>query len=197
MNTFDNTFSNLFITAARQAARIAALGLSLLPLALHNTASAQGAAGHGAHVHGQVLANVAVQGNQLSVQFEMPLDSLLGFEHRPRTEAQRQAAQAAVQQLKQAATWLKPDAAARCTLSSSEVDAQALEPAKPGAKEPAHADVDARYEFTCAAPEQLAGLDIGLMNSFKRIQRLEVQVAGAKTQSKQTLRSPSTRVRLR
>ena len=149
------------------------------------------------HQHGQAQANVAVQGNRLGVQLEIPLDSLLGFEHRPRTGRQRAAAQAAVQQLKAAATWLKPDAAALGTLAGSEVNAQALEPAAPGSAEQGHADVDASYEFTCAAPEKLAGLDMGLMTLFKRIQRIDVQVAGAKSQSKQTLRPPATRVRLR
>ena len=152
--------------------------------------------GLAAHVHGQVQANVAVQGNKLSVQFEIPLDSLLGFEHRPRTDAQRQAAAAAVRQLKLATGWLKPDAAALCTLSSSDVNTQALEPAKPGAPEAGHADVDANYEFTCAAPQQLAGLDLLLMNTFTRIQRIEVQVAGPKGQGKQTLRRPASRVLL-
>ena len=177
------------------------------PVALLTVAGAIAAAGPtwaqrgpAAHVHGQVQANVAVQGNKLSVQLEIPLDSLLGFEHRPRTTAQRQAAAAAVQQLKSAAAWLKPDAAALCTLSSSDINTQALEPAKPDTKkqEPAqdHADVDAAYEFTCAAPDKLAGLDIGLMAVFKRIQRIDVQVAGAKTQSKQTLRQPASRVLL-
>jgi hypothetical protein len=179
------------------AARAACL--LLLPLALHGgpaAAQTQGHAGHSAHVHGVVKLNLAVEGNKLSAELEAPLDSLLGFEHRPRTDAQRQAGQAAVQQLK-AAAWLKPDAAAGCTLTRSEVDAQALEPAQPGAKEQAHADLEAVYEFTCNAPEKLAGLDVTLMSSFKRIQRLQVQVAGAKAQSQQTLRRPATRVRLR
>lgn len=152
-----------------------------------------------AHVHGQAQANVAVQGAKLSVQLELPLDSLLGFEHRPRTDAQRRAAQTVLQQLKTPAAWLKPDAAARCTLASSEVNAQALEPAKPGAAspEPAHADVDASYEFTCAEPEQLRGLELALLTVFQRVQRMDVQVAGAQGQSKQTLRRPATRVQLR
>lgn len=168
---------------------------ALLALCLLVPAS-QAQPGHRAHVHGQVQANVAVQGPKLAVQFEMPLDSLLGFEHRPRTDAQRQAAQAALQQLKSPASWLKPDAAAQCTLTQTDVDAQALEPARPGAAEPAHADLDASYEFTCAAPALLKGLDIALMEAFKRVQRIDVQVAGSKLQSKQTLRRPATRVAL-
>jgi uncharacterized protein YbjQ (UPF0145 family) len=152
--------------------------------------------GHAAHVHGLVQANVAVQGTKLSVQIEAPLDSLLGFEHRPRTDAQRQAAQAVVQQLKAPATWLKPDAAAQCTLASSDVNSQALEPAKPGTKDAAHADLEASYEFNCGAPEKLKVLDITLMDTYKRIERITVQVAGAKAQSKQTLRRPAQQVRL-
>lgn len=177
-------WTQLFAPAA------AALALAAAAPALQ----AQG--GHAAHVHGLVQANVAVQGNKLSVQIEAPLDSLLGFEHRPRTDAQRQAAQAVVQQLKTPATWLKPDVAALCTLASSDVNSQALEPAKPGTKEAAHADLDASYEFTCAAPDKLKVLDITLMDSYKRIQRITVQVAGAKAQSKQTLRRPAQQVRL-
>ncbi len=186
-----------FCRQARHTACCTALALALLPLALPGPARAQGAAGHGAHVHGVVQVNVAVQGHKLSVELEMPLNSLVGFEHRPRTETQRQAAQAAVQQVKQAAAWLKPDNAAQCTLSSSEVQAQALEPAKPGAAEQTHADLEARFEFSCAAPDRLAGLDVLLFDRFGRVQQLQVQVAGAKTQSQQTLRRPATRVRLR
>lgn len=154
------------------------------------------------HTHGQALVNVAVQGPQLSVFLELPLDSLVGFEHRPRTDAQRQAAQAALQQLKDANSWLKPDAAAGCTLARSEINADALAPApaaKPGPAqpEPTHADVDASWEFTCAAPDKLAGLDLALMTVFKRIQRLDVQVVAAKGQHKLTLRRPATRVVLK
>ena len=170
---------------------------TLAAAALVAAATPAPAAPQQAHQHGQAQANVAVQGNRLSVQLEIPLDSLLGFEHRPRTDRQRAAAQAAVQQLKAAASWLKPDAAALCTLARSDINTQALDPAPPGSAEPGHADVDASYEFTCAASEQLGGLDIGLMSVFKRIQRINVQVAGAKSQNKQTLQPPATRVRLR
>ena len=176
-----------------------ALKRTLLAATLLSTAGAALAQNPGAHVHGQALANVAVQGTKLSVQLELPLDSLLGFEHRPRTDAQRRAAQAALQQLKAPAGWLKPDAAALCTLTGSEINAQALEPAKvgPASPEPAHADVDASYEFNCAAPDKLAALDLGLMGVFQRVQHIEVQVAGAKGQGKQSLRRPASRVLLK
>ena len=150
-----------------------------------------------AHVHGLVNVNVAVEGATLTLQVEAPLDSLVGFEHRPRTDAQRLAAQAAVKQMNDAASWAKPDAAAQCTLAKTEVNAEALEPAKPGVKDNTHADLDATVTFTCKAPEKLAALDLGLFDAFKRIERITVQVATTKGQSKQTLRRPARSVALK
>ena len=154
-----------------------------------------------AHVHGFVTLNIAVQGGQLSVQLEAPLDSLLGFEHRPRTDAQRKAAEAALAVLNKPQDWLRPDAAAQCKLMRTNVQADALQPAaKPAAKADAktdeHTDLDAAVDFTCAAPGQLKALDLGLFDAFPRINRIDVQVAGASGQLKQTLRRPARTVRL-
>jgi hypothetical protein len=168
----------------------------LLAAALPGAALAQ----HKAHVHGVVNVNVAVQGPTLSVQIEAPLDSLLGFEHRPRTEAQRKAAAEVTRQLNDGTALLRPAAAANCTLGKVEVDASALQPAqaaKTEKAEPAHADVDARYEYTCATPAQLTTLDLALFDTFTRISRVDVQVAGAQGQARQTLRRPARQVQLR
>jgi hypothetical protein len=154
-----------------------------------------------AHVHGQARLDIAVEGPVLSVHLESPLDSLLGFEHRPRTAAQRQAADAALARLRDAASWLRPPAAAQCQVTETVVEAAVLEAhaagaAPAGAAEPAHADVDVHVAFRCAAPEQLTAIEVGLFEAFARMKRIDVQVASARGQSKQTLRPPATRVTL-
>ena len=150
-----------------------------------------------AHVHGFVTLNIAVQGGQLSVQLEAPLDSLLGFEHRPRTDAQRKAAEAALAVINKPQDWLRPDAAAQCMLMRTNVQAGALQPAtKADARPDEHADLDASIDFNCAAPGQLKALDLGLFDAFPRINRIDAQVAGASGQLKQTLRRPARTVRL-
>ncbi len=154
---------------------------------------------HAAHVHGQVQAQVVVDGNTLLVELQMPLDSLLGFEHRPRSAAEQQAANDALDRLKKPAAWLKPDAAALCTLKSVDVQDQALRPAVPavaGAAESGHADLDASYQFSCAQPAQLRVVDLQLATVFKRVRRIEVQVAGARGQGGQTLVAPRSRIKL-
>lgn len=168
-------------------------GLVLLALSASGQAHKPG---HKAHVHGLGTLNVAIEGATLTVQLEVPLDSLLGFEHRPRTAAQRQAAEAVAQQLQQPASWLRPDAAAQCTLAGSELNLDALKPAAPGVADNEHADAEATYTFSCAQPAQLASLQLGLFEQFRRLERIEAQVAGAKGQFKQTLRRPAATLRL-
>jgi len=71
-------------------------------------------AGHpGAHVHGAARLQVAVDGNTLNLQLETPLASLVGFEHAPRTNQQKQALQAMAERLRQAGEIFTPTPAGR------------------------------------------------------------------------------------
>lgn len=149
----------------------------------------------GVHEHGVVKLDVAVEGKLLTLQLEAPLDSLLGFEHRPRTEAQRQAAQAVLARLNEAATLFKPSEAALCTLRKTSIEAEVLQP-KPAAKPSEHADLDASFEFDCAQPDKLVAVEVALFGAFKRIQRINVQVVGPKGQSQRVLKRPDGLLRL-
>lgn len=173
---------------------------------------------HAAHVHGQVQVEVAVDGPLLSVRLQAPLDSLVGFEHRPRTPAQRQAADAALARVDDVAAWLRPAAAANCTLATRSVEAAVLRPAPDGAvaqddrkghdhkghdhkghdhdDHDGHADLVAQLDFRCAAPPALDAVELMLFNAFSRIKRIDVQVAGPQGQRRQTLRPPATQVAL-
>jgi hypothetical protein len=152
-----------------------------------------------AHEHGALKLDVAIEGNKLTIAMEAPLDNLLGFERAPRTDAERKAAADVLARLRnpnQGKSLFSADAAAQCTLSKADVQAPVLEPgAKPAPKDE-HADLDASYEFSCAQPAELRSLDVGLFDAYKRIQRIDVQVAGAKSQSKVTLKRPTRSVKL-
>lgn len=150
----------------------------------------------GAHVHGAAELRVVVDGNQLELGLESPLDNLLGFEAAPRTEAQRAAVRTMAAKLRQAQTLFVPTASAQCTLasvqlSSSALPAELLGETKPAAEsrpaESGHADLDATFTFQCAAPAQLKGLEVRLMQAFPGLRKLDVQVAGPRGQSGTTL----------
>ena len=150
------------------------------------------------HVHGQARLDVAIDGPLLTLSFESPLDSLVGFEHRPRTAAQKQAAEAAINRLRDAAALWGADAAAQCSATETTLDVDALQPSATPAAAVAteHAEASARYAFRCAAPDQLKVLTHSLFEAFPRLQRLDVQVAGPRGQVKQALRRPAKAVRL-
>jgi len=175
-----------------------------------------------AHEHGVAKVDVAIEGGKLTVALQSPLDSLLGFERAPRTDAERKAAADMLARLRSGGALFKADAAAQCTLSKAEVTAPVLDAANKApvtgatakatetgatakatdtgtaakATEGDHADLDASYEYTCAQPQQLRTLELGLFDAFKRMQRIEVQVAGAQGQSKVTLKRPARTVKL-
>ncbi len=89
-----------------------------------------------------------------------------------------------------------PDAAAQCSLRQAAVRAPVLEaPAKTAAKD-GHADLDADYTFTCARPAQLGSLELGLFDTYRRLKRIDVQVAGPQGQSKLTLARPARSIKL-
>jgi hypothetical protein len=150
-----------------------------------------------AHVHGQVRLDVAVDGATLTLQMEAPLDSVLGFEHRARTPAERQAVAQMKAGLADTAALFKPDAAAQCTAGPADLQSALFEPATgAAARGDEHMDLDASYTFTCERPEQLKTVQLGLFERFTRIQRLDVQVATAQGQRKLTLTRAQPRLRL-
>lgn len=152
-----------------------------------------------AHVHGLMRLDIAVEQSTLTVQLEAPLDSLLGFERAPRTAAERQAADALLQRMGDGASLFKPSAAAQCRPTEARVDSPVLQTAGSAAHGAGHehADLDASYAYRCTHPEQLAHIEVGLFEAFRRLQRIEVQVAGPQQQLKQTLQRPDKRVPLR
>lgn len=182
-----------------QALRTVARGLAVYVTALSALDAAH--ATEAAHVHGLMHLDIAVDKQLLTLQLESPLDSLLGFERRPRTAAERQAADALVKRMGDAATLFKPDAAAHCVPTKVSLESTALQSTAPAmgkdiGKNAEHADLDASYEFTCAHPDRLTVVEVGLFDAFKRLQKIEVQVAGTKLQSSQTLQRPDKVVKL-
>ena len=156
--------------------------------------SLQPALAHKAHVHGLARMDVALQGGELSVALEMPLESLLGFERAPRNAAERQQVDAALARLRDPGL-LRPEAAAQCTLRGVELEVPAVLKSASAAsgKAEEHADLQAQWVYDCARPQALATLVVGLFEAFARVQRIEVQMALPAGQRKTVLR-PALRV---
>lgn len=155
---------------------------------------ALGSAAQGqAHVHGQARLEIVIDGPVLAIALEAPLDGIVGFEHAPRSPAQKLAAEQALAALKNPARLFTLPADAQCRPEATEVEAAVLQGQ---AARDGHGDLDARWTFRCAAPARLLALQQGLFDAFPRLQRLDVQVAGPKGQAQATLRRPVRAVTL-
>lgn len=153
-----------------------------------------------AHVHGQATLDVAVDGGDLSIHLDSPLESLLGFEHTPQNAKQLAAAKQMIAKLRAMQNLFLPTLAAGCTATNVALQSEALDPkllsgshkkspAKPAHKghdhggHEDHADLAADYNFQCAKAAQLHGMDIRLFDAFPKLRQIDVQLVSPRGQS--------------
>lgn len=160
------------------------------------------------HVHGHAALEVAVDGNRLLIVFESPLDNLVGFEHAPRTDKQKDAVRRMTAELNKPAQQFVPTAQARCTPEPVRLASEVIDPSLLGGAAPpagagkfkadtardkhgqkggkghgGHAGLEATFMFRCEQPGKLSSLDVKLFDAFNRLKRIDVQVAGARKQA--------------
>lgn len=146
-----------------------------------------------AHVHGQANLSIAIDGGTLTLLLESPTDSLVGFEHAPRTPKERAAVAAMKQSLEQADKLFLPTPAAACKLTSVALESPLLGSApEPGHE--GHADLDGDFVFQCAQPRQLRGLDVRLFERFPGMKTLNVEIAGPAGQKATKLSATQSKV---
>ena len=150
------------------------------------------------HVHDAARLEVAVEENGFQIDFDSPLDNLLGFEHAPNTDQQRQVVKDMVARLQQADQLFVVPAAAKCQLESVKLNAPALpaellgnetgaastESASEEHKEgDEHAGLETVIVFRCINPSALKSLDIQIFKAFPNLHKLDAAVVTAKGQT--------------
>lgn len=165
---------------------------------------------HEAHEHGAARMNVALEGNDLYIEFTSPAANIVGFEHHPNTEKQKVAVRKAIETLKAGKTLfiLSPGAEGRLAKSLVHTDIESDSDQESehehtqeqgginkGAEEQKHqenheaeeherhSDFKAEYHFVCKKPEKLALIEVTLFRLFPGIEHIEVQLL---TSGKQT-----------
>jgi hypothetical protein len=168
--------------------------LKCLPLALLLAVPVAVLAHGKAHVHGVAKMDIAVEAKKITVNFETPLDNLVGFERAPRTDSERKRADEAVARLRAGDEMFKFDPAAGCKMTRVELSAAALKlgPAA-AAPQDGHADLEAVWEFDCSDATLARHVDVGLF-AFNQLKRVQLQLALPKAQLKRELKRPNQRI---
>ena len=94
--------------------------LSLFVAGAAFAASEGGYREHGAHEHGHGTLDVAVEGEELVIEFRIPAVNAVGFEHAPGTDAERAAVRQALAQFGDPSAVLVPSSGAECAPERAE-----------------------------------------------------------------------------
>lgn len=128
-----------------------------------------------AHIHGEIILQLALQGNDLLMQLESPAINMVGFEHRARTPDQIKIVEAAETKLRQVANWLMFDGG-ECRATGVNINASGVMPtADTSEYQHGHADIKVDAQFTCFQPNNLRGLKVTLFRDFPGAEKITVQ----------------------
>lgn len=161
------------------------------------------------HKHGKASMNVVQEGGELEIALKTPAANIVGFEHAPETDQQRQDLVAAVAQLKKPNSFIVLPEIANCQLVQVDVDSSLLvkenhqsdtehEHEHEGEHEHEHeqehehqqvnhSDFELSYQFTCQNPEALQGFSLELFHAFPLMKQLQVQSISPAGQNYQEL----------
>lgn len=145
----------------------AVLRMGMAALALFAASTVQAGP---AHQHGVAQLMVAVEGSSVAIEFESPMENLVGFEHAPRTQKQREAIETLKHTFSTPDKLFVPTAAAGCSAGPAEL---ALPDYRHG---DGHADLHASISFRCKSPAALQGLTVHLFERFSRLERVKTQL---------------------
>lgn len=182
--------------------------ISTLLAILGGTSMPSFSQGHGhAHVHGIASLQVAVDGSTLTLRLRTPLENLVGFEHAPQTEQQKKAIADMEQSLRMPESHFGPTTAAGCAPVATKLDSpfpaagktekgrsadQAQAAARKDGKErDVHAELSVEFVLRCQNPDRLQGIEVKLFDRFRKLRRVDVELAGPRGQKSYRLTAKS------
>lgn len=122
-----------------------------------------------AHTHGVAELDIGIEGRTGTLEFRAPAEDLYGFEHAPRTAAERAKQTAAFATLRtQAATLIRFDAALGCALTATSVG---VVEEKGG-----HGHVHATYTLACRVAPAGKPIAFGFSKAFPGVRAVKVQL---------------------
>lgn len=152
----------------------------------------QRTAGLGSHVHGEATLNIGQDGDQLLIEFESPAMNLIGFEHEPQTDSQKDSLARANQLLRKMDSLLQVNTEAACrqtdfTLTSpfsgeghdEEHDDHDKDHANhhDNAESDEHSEFAASYKLQCSHSGMLTHFTLTAFGNFPATTTIDVQWA--------------------
>ncbi len=170
---------------------------------------------HDAHVHGIGALNVAIDGDQVMLEFESPAVNIVGFEHTPSNEQQQQAVDTAMEMLREGGKMFVFTDKSGCRLETAEVhttietdhddahegehnheneSAHDQEHADHEEHEAEHSEFHVEYTFRCEQSDALTSMDVKLFEHFPSLEELTTQIISNTSQQGASLTKENSAV---
>lgn len=121
------------------------------------------------HTHGVFKLSLAFEGPKGLARLDLPADSIIGFEHKPKTAAERKQSDEALRKLEENfSSQLLFSAKLACQFSKTRV--------KLSYEGPAHADLEVEAGIACKNSPLGTSLDIMLLKTFPKLKQGQVDV---------------------
>ena len=178
--------------------------------------SAQASREKDSHEHGAANVMLAMEGEKLQLNFEVPSESLIGFEHFPKSQDQRWYFNEAIKSLLEPSKLFSIPADAECLLVGINVS-QSLFAAKDehgheekdehgheekdehghdeSDKSEIHSEFISKYHWTCEHLDEIDSIGTQLMNIFPRIEEIRVRWITKNNQGSIELESKDDRIK--
>ena len=176
----------------------------LLPMLLISTTGlAHAPRHHEAHVHGQAVVDLSLEGAALEIALDAPGIGILDFERAPAT-AQERAALARAQRILQSADWVRLPPAAGCRIVDASARADGFATMRSHAGEAGqahhhdhlHTGFKASVRYRCTSVSALRALDIILPRRFTGLHKVVVNTVTPTAQGRAVLDAANVRVEL-
>ena len=163
----------------------------------------------GAHDHGYGKLNLAIEDQTVTVELETPAYNIVGFEHSPEGEKEKNIFKNAMSTLKNGSKLFLFSETAGCKLIDVKIDSAISGGEHSVAKEhdhghksskhvshtkgDIHSELHANYRFECNAIKKVKTLQVMLFRHFPNTRKLNVQIITPHNQSAKEL-TPSTTI---
>lgn len=145
----------------------------------------------GSHDHGAGSLNIAIESSTVYIEFDAPWDNLVGFEHSPSIQEQKELVEASLAVIQNPGKLFVFNGA-YCNVDSIDIEnsmdhaeahgedhkAEQGDDHSANDKADAHSAVLAVYSFNCDNVSRLNSIDLGIFSFWVRFEELDVQLIG-------------------
>ena len=152
------------------------------------------------HEHGAAKLMMAMEGKKLQVEFEVPSESLIGFEHFPKSQSNRKNFNEAIKILSDPSKLFSMPIKAECLLVGMNVSQSLFSNEEEhghdeSEKSEIHSEFKSNYYWNCQHLDEIDSIGTQLMSFFPRIEEIRVNWISNNGQGSLELESKDDRIK--